>query len=85
MCDDVEKLVAALKARGLECGPVLDRGWGFLTEVSLPGGGKLGIYEPRHARPEPMRIGKAKAKAKAARPARRKSARPKAKVKPKRR
>jgi catechol 2,3-dioxygenase-like lactoylglutathione lyase family enzyme len=83
MCDDVEKLVGALKARGLECGPVLDRGWGLLTEVSLPGGGRLGIYEPRHARPEPMRIGKAKAKA--ARPAPRKSARPKAKVKPKRR
>ena len=23
-------------------------------EVTLPGGGKLGVYQPRHARPEPI-------------------------------
>jgi catechol 2,3-dioxygenase-like lactoylglutathione lyase family enzyme len=81
MCDDVEALVVALTARGLACGPVLDRGWGLLIQVTLPGGGKLGIYEPRHARPQPMRIGKAKA----ARPAPQKKARAKGKGKPKRR
>jgi hypothetical protein len=83
MCDDVEALVAALSARGLACGPVLNRGWGLLTQVSLPGGGKLGIYEPRHARPKPMRV--AKPRAKAARRAPRKITRPKAKGSPKRR
>jgi len=33
---------------------VTDRGWGLLTEATLPGGGKLGVYQPRHARP-PLR------------------------------
>jgi hypothetical protein len=81
MCDDVAALVADLTARNFACGPVLNRGWGLLTQVSLPGGGRLGIYEPRHARPKPMRV----TKPKGARPTPPKSARPKAKSKPKRR
>jgi hypothetical protein len=52
LCDDVRGLTATLGERGVICGPVEDRGWGLLTKVGLPGGGKLGIYEPRHARPE---------------------------------
>jgi len=30
---------------------VQDQGWGLLTEVTLPGGGRLGVYQPRHERP----------------------------------
>ena len=52
MCDDVTGFVHGMKERGIVCGPVLDRGWGLLTEVRLPGGGKLGVYQPRHARPK---------------------------------
>lgn len=55
MCDDVEAFIAAMKARNVDCGPVQNQGWGLLTQVTLPGGGKLGVYQPRHARPEPMR------------------------------
>jgi hypothetical protein len=51
MTDDVEALVASMRVRGIEAAPISDRGWGLLTQVPLPGGGKLGIYEPRHARP----------------------------------
>ncbi len=51
MCDDVETLVAELKEQGVGCSPVQDEGWGLLTKLTLPGGGKLGIYQPRHARP----------------------------------
>ena len=51
MCDDVEALVAALRKRKITCSPIQNQGWGLLTQVSLPGGGKLGIYQPRHARP----------------------------------
>lgn len=54
MCDDVKGFVGGMKKRGIECGPVMDRGWGLLTEVKLPGGGKLGVYQPRHARPRPV-------------------------------
>jgi hypothetical protein len=54
MCDDVEALVAEMSRHNLKCGPVRDQGWGLLTQLFLPGGGKLGIYQPRHARPAPM-------------------------------
>ena len=54
MCDDVTGFVGGMKKRGIDCGPVMNRGWGLLTEVRLPGGGKLGVYQPRHARPKPM-------------------------------
>src|SRR5216117_1207598 len=57
MCDDVEALVAAMKKRDIACGPVQNQGWGLLTQVTLPGGGKLGIYQPRHARPKAMSAG----------------------------
>ena len=51
MCDDVEAFVAAMTQRGLSCAPVQHQGWGVLTSVTLPGGGTLGVYQPRHARP----------------------------------
>lgn len=54
MCDDVEALIAEMKERGIASTPVQDEGWGLLTQLTLPGGGKLGIYQPRHARPDPM-------------------------------
>ena len=58
MCDDVEALITEMKKRKIACGPVHNQGWGLLTQVTLPGGGKLGIYEPRHARPKPMTVAK---------------------------
>jgi hypothetical protein len=51
MCDDVEAFVADMKARKIKCSAVANRGWGLITEITLPGGGKLGVYQPRHARP----------------------------------
>jgi hypothetical protein len=69
MCDDVQGFVAEMERHGIACAPVQDQGWGRLTQVTLPGGGKLGVYEPRHARPKTAR-------AKATRP---KTSRPKAK------
>jgi hypothetical protein len=51
MCDDVEAFLAEMNAKGVVCGPVHNQGWGMLTHVILPGGGKLGVYQPRHARP----------------------------------
>src|SRR5215475_13868993 len=51
MVDDVEAFRASLEARGVACSAVESMGWGMLTRVTLPGGGKLGVYQPRHARP----------------------------------
>jgi hypothetical protein len=51
MCDDVDAFMRDMKKRGIVCSNVQQQTWGLLTEVTLPGGGKLGVYEPRHARP----------------------------------
>jgi hypothetical protein len=56
MCTDVEALITELSGHGAECSPVQNQGWGLLTQVTLPGGGKLGIYQPRHPRPAPMTV-----------------------------
>lgn len=52
MCDDVKAFVADMRKRNVACSAVKDQGWGLLTQVTLPGGGKLGVYQPRHARPK---------------------------------
>ena len=52
MCDDIEATVAELQAKGVEfTAPVSDEGFGLLTSLKLPGGGELGLYEPRHPIP----------------------------------
>jgi hypothetical protein len=43
--------VAEMKKRGIACSAVKDEGWGLLTQLTLPGGGKIGVYQPRHPRP----------------------------------
>jgi len=58
MCDDVGALVVEMKSRNIDCDAVQNQGWGLITHVTLPGGGKLGIYQPRHARPRAMSAGK---------------------------
>src|SRR6476646_3052288 len=57
MCDDVNALISEMKKRNIACGPVQNQGWGLLTQLTLPGGGELGIYQPRHARPNAMSSG----------------------------
>jgi hypothetical protein len=49
VCDDVDATVAELAERGVPVeGGVSDQGWGRLTTVRLPGGGRVGLYEARH-------------------------------------
>ncbi len=52
MSDDIHGFVADMAKRGIACDAVQDQGWGLLTRLTLPGGGKLGVYQPRHARPK---------------------------------
>jgi len=52
MVKDVEKFMIKMKERKIKCSPSQDLRWGILTQVTLPGGGKLGVYQPRHARPK---------------------------------
>jgi catechol 2,3-dioxygenase-like lactoylglutathione lyase family enzyme len=52
MCDDIDATVRELTAKGAEFdGGVAEQRWGLITTVQLPGGGRLGLYEPRHASP----------------------------------
>lgn len=49
MCDDVEATVAELTAKGVEfTGPVENQGFGLLTRLRIPGGGEIGLYQPKH-------------------------------------
>ena len=48
MCDDVYAAIAKLAARGIDCSPVQEQRWGSIIELTLPGGGKLGLYQPKH-------------------------------------
>jgi catechol 2,3-dioxygenase-like lactoylglutathione lyase family enzyme len=48
-CDDIDATVADLTAKGVEfLQPVSDQRWGLLTAIRLPGGGEVGLYQPRH-------------------------------------
>lgn len=58
MCDDIERFVAEMRARNVECDPLDIQRWGRISRLTLPGGGKLGVYQPTHPRPEPMIVGK---------------------------
>lgn len=51
MTDDLDAEIAALKKAGVPCEDPSQQAWGRLTRVRLPGGGTLGLYQPRHARP----------------------------------
>jgi len=56
MCDDINEFVKKMSKHKISYSPIRNQGWGLLTELKLPGGGKLGVYQPRHARPKPMLI-----------------------------
>jgi catechol 2,3-dioxygenase-like lactoylglutathione lyase family enzyme len=49
MCDDLPAEMQALTAKGVECSEVEEARWGSITKIRLPGGGEVGLYQPRHA------------------------------------
>jgi catechol 2,3-dioxygenase-like lactoylglutathione lyase family enzyme len=51
MCDDVHALIETMRAKHVTCSAVDEQRWGSITRVTLPGGGKIGIYQPKHASP----------------------------------
>jgi hypothetical protein len=55
LTDDLGRLIEMLQKRGIACSTPRTMSWGELTQVSLPGGGRLGVYQPRHPRPKSMR------------------------------
>ena len=52
MCDDIGSTVDELAAKGVSfTRPIAEERWGSVTAIALPGGGELGLYEPKHPRP----------------------------------
>jgi hypothetical protein len=52
MTNDLDVEMRALKKAGAKCDTVSQQSWGRSTRIQLPGGGTLGLYEPRHQRPQ---------------------------------
>ncbi len=51
ICDDIQGFRAEMEQSNIDCSEVKDEGWGLLLNITLPGGGELGIYEVRHPQP----------------------------------
>lgn len=74
ICENIRAFVDAMNERGVACSPVQTQRWGLLTEVTLPGGGAIGVYEPLHPRPPaPAAKSATKSKRRVKRSARKKS------------
>jgi catechol 2,3-dioxygenase-like lactoylglutathione lyase family enzyme len=48
MCEDLKVEMAALAEKGVRCSDVQEVRWGSITKIQLPGGGKVGLYQPKH-------------------------------------
>lgn len=49
MCQDIEETVEELREKGVTFSRAIKEvSWGRITAIALPGGGELGLYQPRH-------------------------------------
>jgi catechol 2,3-dioxygenase-like lactoylglutathione lyase family enzyme len=48
MCDDLNAEIAALRDKSVRCSGVEEARWGSVTKIQLPGGGEVGLYQPKH-------------------------------------
>ncbi|MFI5154000.1 MAG: VOC family protein [Chitinophagales bacterium] len=55
MCADIRAFVSQMKDKKIACSKVQNQGWGQMVQITLPGGGQLGVYQPRHESPRPMK------------------------------
>ena len=54
MCDDLNAEMAALKEKGVTCSEIQETRWASITRIGLPGGGQIGLYQPKHATALPL-------------------------------
>ncbi|HEX4133003.1 MAG TPA: VOC family protein [Bryobacteraceae bacterium] len=47
-CDDLAAEIASLAGKGVVCSEVQEARWGSITKMRLPGGGEIGLYQPKH-------------------------------------
>ena len=51
MCDDVRAFIEEMKQKNVPCTAIDEQRWGSITRLTLPGGGKIGVYQPKHDSP----------------------------------
>jgi catechol 2,3-dioxygenase-like lactoylglutathione lyase family enzyme len=51
MCDDINATLDELNEKNIQVSAVTEQRWGSLASFALPGGGSVGIYQPKHASP----------------------------------
>jgi len=51
MCEDIDKFVRWMQDIEIDCSSIEEQPWGRLVDITLPGGGLLGVYQALHARP----------------------------------
>lgn len=49
MCGDLKAEISALERKGVGCSDVQEARWGSIVKIRLPGGGEVGLYQPKHA------------------------------------
>src|SRR5258708_39974375 len=49
LCDDLNATMASLQTQGVACSSPMEAEWGIATTVPLPSGGRIGLYQPKHA------------------------------------
>ena len=62
MCEDMDDFVDAMDKAEVEYTTPVNHGWGTVSSLTLPGGGKLAVYQAHHVRPQAKAAAK-KAKA----------------------
>jgi catechol 2,3-dioxygenase-like lactoylglutathione lyase family enzyme len=48
MCDDLKAEIAFLANKNVECSEIEEARWGSIVKIQLPGGGQIGLYQPKH-------------------------------------
>jgi catechol 2,3-dioxygenase-like lactoylglutathione lyase family enzyme len=48
ICDDLKAEMASLAKKGVKCSEIQEARWGSITKIRLPGGGAVGLYQPKH-------------------------------------
>ena len=48
MCDDIDATRDELQRKGVSTSPVHEERWGRVTQITLPSGAHLGMYQPKH-------------------------------------
>jgi len=48
MCDDLKAEIVALGEKGVRLTDAQDARWGSIAKIRLPGGGEVGLYQPKH-------------------------------------